>query len=187
MIRAFIAVTLAKSIVEQIAKIYWAGQETRADIRWVRWEGLHVTLKFLGNINRHQIEPVLAVMHETAQGCRPFNVVAQGIGTFPNLHRPQTVWVGLQGQELNTLKVALENALIPLDFPSDARKFTPHLTLGRVRSLQGWEHLLPMIKAHAQTVFGESTIRHMTLYQSDLRPEGAVYTPLGSAAFPSEP
>lgn len=187
MIRTFIAVTLAESVIEQIAKIYSDLQEPRADIRWVRLEGLHVTLKFLGNINRHQVEPVLAVMREIAQGCRPFNVVAQGIGTFPNLRRPQTVWVGLQGQDLSTLKVALENALISLDFPSEARKFTPHLTLGRVRSRQGWEHLVPVIKAHEQTVFGESAIRHLTLYQSDLHPGGAVYTPLGSAAFPSEP
>lgn len=187
MIRAFIAVTLAEPVIEEIAKIYSILQETRADIRWARLEGLHVTLKFLGDLNRNQIEPVLEVLRETAHGYRPLQVMAQGVGTFPNLCRPRVVWVGLRGQGLATLNAELESALMPLDFPPDAREFTPHLTLGRVRSLRGWERMLPVIQEHAHTVFGESTIHHMTLYRSDLRPEGAVYTPLGSAAFQPGP
>ncbi|MBI3248075.1 MAG: RNA 2',3'-cyclic phosphodiesterase [Deltaproteobacteria bacterium] len=187
MIRAFIAVTLAESVIEEIAKIRSALQETRADVRWTRLEGLHLTLKFLGDLDRNRIEPVLEVLRETAHGGRPLQVTAQGMGAFPNSRRPRTVWVGLHGQGLAALNAELENALMSLDFPPDAREFTPHLTLGRVRSLRGWERMLPVMKAHEQTVFGESTIHYMTLYRSDLRPEGAVYTRLGAAAFQPGP
>jgi RNA 2',3'-cyclic 3'-phosphodiesterase len=78
---------------------------------------------------------------------------------------------------------AIETALMPLDFPPEEREFTPHLTLGRVRSLRGWEHVLAGVKEYEQTRFGESIVDQVTLYQSELRPDGAVYTALGSAAL----
>jgi RNA 2',3'-cyclic 3'-phosphodiesterase len=67
-----------------------------------------------------------------------------------------------------------------LDFPPEERDFTPHLTLGRVRSLRGWERVLPVVKEYEQTYFGESAVDQVILYQSELRPDGAIYSPLGS-------
>jgi len=72
---------------------------------------------------------------------------------------------------------------MPLDFPPEEREFTPHLTLGRVRSLRGWERVLGVVKKYKQTYFGRSTVDQVILYQSDLRPEGAVYSVLGSVSL----
>ena len=183
MIRAFIAVTLAESIVEEIAKVRTLLQEPKADIRWTRVEGLHLTLKFLGDINREQGEAILTTLRDIAQQRPPLRVVAQGLGAFPNLRRPRVLWVGLQGERISELSEAIETALLPLDFLPEEREFIPHLTLGRVRSPKGWEHVLPILKIHEQTYFGESLIDHVTLYQSELRQDGAIYTPLGVASF----
>jgi 2'-5' RNA ligase len=92
----------------------------------------------------------------------------------------RVVWMGLKGEGLSALSESIETALAPLDFPPEDRPFTPHLTLGRVRSLRGWEQVLAVVKAYEHVRFGESRIGEITLYQSELRPEGAVYRPLGS-------
>ncbi|HJY80927.1 MAG TPA: RNA 2',3'-cyclic phosphodiesterase [Candidatus Binatia bacterium] len=180
MIRAFIAVNLAAPVIEEIAKVRFALQEAKGDVRWTRSEGLHLTLKFLGDIARNQVEPILAAIREALHGQQPLYLVAQGLGAFPNLRRPRVLWVGLSGEGLPEMRRAIETALMPLDFPPEEREFTPHLTLGRVRSLRGWERLLAVVKAYEQVCFGESTVDQVILYQSELRPEGAVYSPLGA-------
>lgn len=183
MIRTFIAATLAQSVIEEIAKVRSALQEAKGDIRWTRSESLHLTLKFLGDISRNQVEPILAVLQNVVRERTPLQIIAQGLGAFPNLRRPRVLWVGLQGQGLTELSEALETALMPLDFPPEDREFTPHLTLGRVRSPRGWERVLAILKAYEDTHFGESIVTQLTLYQSHLQPDGAVYTSLGSVSF----
>jgi 2'-5' RNA ligase len=185
LIRAFIAVNLAAPVIEEIAKVRLVLQDAKGDIRWTRLEGLHLTLKFLGDIERNQVEPILAALRATMRNRLPPHIVAQGLGAFPNLRRPRVLWVGLCGEGLQEMSEAIETALIPLDFPPEEREFTPHLTLGRVRSLRGWEHVLARVKEYEPTRFGESTVDQVTLYQSELRPDGAVYTSLGSAPLRS--
>ena len=183
MIRAFIAVNLAPVVIEEIAKIQSALQISKGDIRWTRVEEWHLTLKFLGDISRDQVSPILETLSETLRTQPPLRVVAQGLGAFPNLKRPRVVWAGIQGAELQTLSEKIETALMSLDFPSEEREFTPHLTLGRVRSLRGWEQVLAVMKEHDHIRFGESEINQVTLYQSELHPAGAVYRPLGAIAL----
>ena len=183
MIRAFIAVTLAESVIEEIAKICTLLQEAKGDLRWTRIESLHLTLKFLGDIHRHQVEPILGALHTAVSAYPPLRIVAQGLGVFPSVRRPRVLWVGLKGEGLTRLSEVIETALMPLDFPPEDREFTPHLTLGRVRSLRGWDNLLALMKEYKSTLFGESVVDRVTLYQSDLRPDGARYTSLGSVSF----
>ncbi len=180
LIRAFIAVNLAAPVIEEIAKVQAALQKAQGDIRWTRTEGLHLTLKFLGDIARNQVEPILTAMREALREPPALRVLAQGLGAFPNLRRPRVLWAGLSGERLPELSRAIETALMPLDFPPEEREFTPHLTLGRVRSLRGWERVLALVKEYEHARFGESTVDQVTLYQSELRPNGAVYSPLGS-------
>jgi 2'-5' RNA ligase len=180
LIRAFIAVNLAATVIEEIAKVRSALQEAKGDIRWTRVEGLHLTLKFLGDIARNQVEPILIALREALREQPSLHVLAQGLGAFPNLRRPRVLWAGLSGAGLPELSGKVETALMPLDFPPEERELTPHLTLGRVRSLRGWERVLAVIKEYEHTRFGESIVSQVTLYQSDLRPDGAVYSPLGS-------
>jgi 2'-5' RNA ligase len=177
---------LAESVIEEIAKVRSFLQEANGDIRWTRVEGLHLTFKFLGDITRSQVEPILSVLQDVVQQRQPLNLVAQGLGAFPSLRRPRILWVGLKGEGIAELSEAIETALMPLDFPPEEREFTPHLTLGRVRSPRGWERVLRLIKEHEHAYFGESMIDRLTLYQSDLRPDGAIYTPLGLVQFRRE-
>ena len=180
MIRAFIAVSLAPPIGEEIAKTQSALKEAQGDIRWTRIEGMHLTLKFLGDIAREQVEPILVALRNTLGNQPSLHVMAQGLGAFPNLKHPKVLWAGLKGDGFATLQEKVESALIPLDFPREERSFTPHLTLGRVRSLRGWEQVLAVMRQYEQMQFGDSDIDHVTLYQSTLRPDGAVYSPLGT-------
>jgi 2'-5' RNA ligase len=143
LIRTFIAVTLAASTVEEIAKVQAELKEIKADIRWVRAENMHLTLKFLGDTNRSKIGPILEVLHTTLQRQPAFSVHAQGLGGFPDLTRPRMVWAGLTEDRLIAVSHAVETALVPLDFPMEQRPFRPHLTLGRVRSQRGWSDMLP--------------------------------------------
>ena len=180
MIRAFIAVNLAASVIEEIAKVQSVLQEARGDIRWARLEGLHLTLKFLGDISRNQVEPILAALGEVAGKQSSLRIMAQGLGAFPHFRRPRILWIGLRGEGLSELQEKIETTLMPLDFPPEEREFSPHLTLGRVRSLRGWEQMFPIVQEYENVGFGESLIDQVTLYQSDLRPSGAVYSSLGA-------
>ena len=180
MIRAFIAVTLAPSMGEEIAKIQSLLKEPQGDIRWTRIDGMHLTLKFLGDIAHAQVDQILAGLRNALDNHLSFHVQARGVGAFPSLKRPKVLWVGLSGEGFTGLQEKVESVLVPLDFPREERSFTPHLTLGRVRSLRGWKQVLAVIERYEHVQFGESVVDHVTLYQSTLRPDGAVYSPLGT-------
>ncbi|MBM4254933.1 MAG: RNA 2',3'-cyclic phosphodiesterase [Deltaproteobacteria bacterium] len=141
---------------------------------------MHLTLKFLGDISREQVEAILAALRTALSEQPTLHVHAQGLGAFPNLKRPKVLWAGLRGEGLVILQEKVESALVPLDFPREDRGFTPHLTLGRVRSLRGWEQVFAVVRQHEHAQFGDSAIDRVTVYQSTLRPDGAVYSPLGT-------
>ncbi len=180
MIRAFIAVNLAPSVGEEIANVQSALKEAQGGIRWTRVEGMHLTLKFLGDIAREQVEPILTALRIALRDQQAFRILAQGLGAFPHLKRPKVLWAGLSSEGLAGLQEKVESVLVAFDFPREAKGFLPHLTLGRVRSLRGWEQVLAVVKKHEHVRFGESIIDQVTLYQSTLRPDGAVYSPLGT-------
>ena len=186
MIRAFIAINLNPQVIEEIAKIQAELKKAGGDIRWSRPEGFHLTLKFLGDIQRDQATAILAALQDALIGQSPLSVIAQGLGAFPQVKRPRVLWVGLQGEGLKELNDKIEQALILLDFPPEDREFTPHLTLGRVRSLKGWEKVLPVVQEKQAERFGESRVGEVVLYRSDLKPDGAVYTPLGKIALKTQ-
>ncbi len=181
LIRAFIAANLALSADEEMAKVQSVLQKAKGDIRWVKPQGFHLTFRFLGNIEQSQVAPILTALRVALRHQPQFRVRTQGLGAFPSLIRPRVLWARLSGGGLQELHTNIESALGSLDFLSEGRAFRPHTTLGRIRSLRGWSQVLEGIKAYLQYDFGESLIDKVTLYQSDLRPGGAVYTPLGVA------
>lgn len=182
MIRTFIAVTLPVSTVEEIAKVQTELRTIKTDIRWVRVENMHLTLKFLGEIGRSRVAPTLDLQRSTFRAQPAFSVVAQGRWGIPNHSRPRVIWAGLIGGTLTAVGHAAQTALVSLDFPIEKRPFKPHITLGRVRSLSGWSDILPHVQRHQHTCFGESIVNEVMLYHSDLQPSG-VYTRLGTIAL----
>lgn len=183
LIRAFIAANLALSVSEEMAKVQSALQKAKGDIRWVKPQGFHLTFRFLGNIEPTRVAPILGALRAATRLQPQFRVRTQGLGAFPSLTRPRVLWARLTGSGLQELHTKIESALGSCGFPSEGRAFRPHITLGRVRSLRGWSQVLEGIKAYLQYDFGESLIDKVTLYQSDLRSGGAVYTSLGVACL----
>jgi len=180
MIRAFLAIRPSDAVVESLLEVQSALGETGADVRWVSRDTLHLTLHFLGDVREAEMPEIERGLRESLVDVPPFEVECRGLGVFPNQKRPRVVWVGLDGAGLTRLAETIETVLSPLGFPPEEHEFAPHITLGRVRSARGTENLLRFLKTGGDRSFGSSSIGEVTLYRSQLRPEGSVYTPLVS-------
>ena len=177
-IRSFVAIDLAAPVRAALAALQQQLARVKADVRWVRVEGMHVTLKFLGAVEAPRLEHVHAALAAALRDIPALRVRTHGVGAFPSVRRPRVLWVGLEGQGLPELAERVDAALAPLAFAPEQRAFTPHITLGRVNSLRGWPALEETFKGHLDDEFGESDIDAVTLYRSSLRAGGAVYTSL---------
>ena len=184
-IRTFIAIELDESIKDGLTKLQerLKGEAPQGSVRWVRPEGIHLTLKFLGDVPADQIEEITRALQKSCQGFARFSLSCGELGCFPNLKRPRVVWVGIQ-EEMGTLaqlQKAIEENVAPLGYPTEKRKFSPHLTLGRVqkRASSGDRRRLgELIGASEIGIVGQMEVRSVNLMRSDLRPSGAVYTRL---------
>jgi 2'-5' RNA ligase len=184
-IRTFIAIELDESIKDGLTKLQerLKGKVPRGSARWVRPKGIHLTLKFLGDVPADQIGEITGALERSCQGFAPFSLSCGGLGCFPNLKRPRVVWVGIQEETgtLAQLKKAIEENVAPLGYPTEKRKFSPHLTLGRVqkRASSGDRRRLgELVGASEIGILGQMEVRSVNLIRSDLRPSGAVYTRL---------
>jgi 2'-5' RNA ligase len=192
-IRTFIAIELdepTKMQLMDLQKRLKVEMPERA-IRWVRAEGIHLTLKFLGDGPATRIERIAEELKEACQGFAPFGLKCVGLGCFPNARRPRVVWVGIEEEtgNLARLQRAIEKRLAPLGYPPEKRPFNPHLTLGRVRSRVRSGELRrvgELIEAADIGLLSEMEARAVGLIRSDLGPSGAVYTPLAEAPLTTE-
>ncbi|HUI25727.1 MAG TPA: RNA 2',3'-cyclic phosphodiesterase [Candidatus Kryptonia bacterium] len=182
-VRVFVAVDLAAAVHQAVVRVKAELAQVRSDVRWVRDEGLHATMKFLGSISPAQLDAVHdAVSHAAAPiGC--FAVRARGLGAFPSLERPRVLWVGLEGAPLVELAGALDDALAPLGFARETRPFHPHVTLGRVAGRRGWQAVERVLQDHWNDDFGISHVDHIITYRSELRKGGSLYSPLWTTAL----
>ena len=184
-IRTFIAIELDESVKDGLAKLQerLKGKAPQGSVRWGRPEGIHLTLKFLGDVPADQIEEITRALQKSCQGFASFSLSCGGLGCFPNLKRPRVVWVGIQEETgtLAQLQKAIEENVAPLGYPTEKRKFSPHLTLGRVQKRVGsgdLRRLGELVGASETGTLGQMEVRSVNLMRSDLRPSGAVYTRL---------
>jgi RNA 2',3'-cyclic 3'-phosphodiesterase len=182
-IRSFIAVDLDAPVARAVNDLQGELRRFDADVRWVRREGLHVTLKFLGSVAPARLERVHAALASSLWDQPALQVRVRGLGAFPDWRRPRVVWVGLQSIGLVVLTTLVDGALAPLGFEREQRAFTPHLTLARVNTPRGWPRLEEACKAHLDDDFGASDISAVTIYRSTLQRGGAVYAPLWTIAL----
>ncbi|MBN1862988.1 MAG: RNA 2',3'-cyclic phosphodiesterase [Dehalococcoidales bacterium] len=184
-VRSFIAIELPDELKQQLTRLE---TELKKDgppgVKWVSPESIHLTLKFLGNIAADKIEAVTGVMTESARGIVPFRLSARGLGVFPNPKRAQVVWVGMEGDldQLRQLQKQLEAELDRLGFPPEARAFTPHLTLARLRNYASPEERQRFGRLIADREFsaGDIEVESLSLMRSQLTRSGAVYSRLSS-------
>lgn len=188
MIRTFIAVELSAEVKAVLVR----AQETlkRAPsgrlVRWVSPDGIHLTLKFLGDVSPSRVDEISHVLTQTCRPFKPFELSLSHTGFFPDAHRLRVVWVGMSGavEQLGGLQRSVEDGLSSLGFPPEGRGFQPHLTLGRVRDLARSaerEELAKRVLAAQVDEQARMLVREVHLIRSDLRPSGAVYTTLALA------
>ncbi len=154
-------------------------------MRWVDPAGIHLTLKFLGNINRGLVGDVKHAMERASETACPFSLCLSDVGVFPNSRQPRVLWAGVDGnlEPLQSLQEQVDAAMSELGFSLDNRPFNPHLTLGRVR-----DNVSPKQRSQIGSTVAATTVEasdswcveETHLIQSNLSPSGATYTSLGS-------
>lgn len=183
-IRSFIAIELPEEVRGGLAKL--RSELERTEHRFVKWvdtEGIHLTLKFLGNIPFKQVTEVTKAIEEAAQGIPPFHLEISGLGAFPNLKQPRVLWVGIGGEidTLLRLQQNIDSALASLGFAKEERPFMPHLTLARIRqgaSPMGRKNFGELAMSVSFEASYPIDAKAVSLMRSQLTPDGAIYTRL---------
>ncbi|MER3424307.1 MAG: RNA 2',3'-cyclic phosphodiesterase [Nitrospiraceae bacterium] len=188
MIRAFVAIELGASLRQNIGQLQSQIRESlgraapHVHLQWVRPESIHLTLKFLGNIEDGQVEPVNRALASAVEGWARFSVELKGLDVFPDIRAPRVLWLGFSEpmEPLIRLAGSVGEALNPLGFPPEGKPFRPHLTLARIK-----ERSREVGKALAESRLpqhpfrpGTLDVHGVSLMKSELKPSGAVYTRL---------
>jgi len=179
-IRSFIAIPLPESMKAHIRKIQDNIRSKGLKLRLVKPENIHLTLKFLGDIPLPGIDAVSGAIAQTSENFKPVTLGAKGIGVFPGIKNPRILWVGLKGEthSLIQFQQSLEENLIPLGFEKEKRSFKAHLTIARIKDRVSPKDLLQVIEKYGNIESETFTAHEIILYQSFLKPTGAVYTKL---------
>ena len=184
-IRSFVAVELTDEVRQALAAVQrdLKAQAPPGVARWTRPDSIHLTLQFLGDVPPDRVEAVAGALRAACAGRASFAFELAGGGVFPNPSRPRVVWVGVvePSGALAALQQRVGELLAPLGFPPEERGFTPHLTIGRAARDAGHRDLAALGALIARAgigSLGRVAVDHVNLMKSDLRPDGAVYTPL---------
>jgi 2'-5' RNA ligase len=170
--RTFVALELPRSVHEAVAELQARLRPRLGTIRLTRAEGVHLTLRFLGPTTPRQALELRETLARAAAACPPAQARVAGLGTFPERGSPRVLWLGLElPQTVLALQAACERAAVEAGFPGDERPFKPHLTLGRWRERERRPDLPPFD-------LGEVDLRTLVHFRSELRGDGAVYSPL---------
>jgi 2'-5' RNA ligase len=188
--RIFIALELPQD-VQQAIRHFQADLKRvipRRAARWTRPEGIHLTLKFLGDVPVQHMEEISDALRQAAQGHQALRLRVEGAGCFPNLERPRVLWLGVAGDldALRSLQAGVEKCTSPLGFPPEERSFSPHLTLARTTQGASHAEASAIGAAIRQVDPGELATWQATtvsLMRSHLMPDGAVYTRVGVATL----
>ena len=185
-VRCFIAVELPEEVRDEIAQLQaQLKSDNQPGVKWVDPYGIHLTLKFLGSVDQDKISPITKAMVEAAHDIAPFHLKVEGLGVFPNLRRVQVAWVGIGGEveKLAQLQQGIESALAKLGFAPENRRFTPHLTLARLRDRASLEERQSIGQLIADTKFESAynfPVAAISLMRSQLTREGAIYSQIFS-------
>ena len=187
--RAFVAVDLPEPIRTAISEQQHALRRALStapgrddDIKWTRPEGIHLTLKFLGEISERQVTQVTDALAGLGS-FEPFGLEVKGFGFFPDTRRPRGLWVGVRAPlELGQLAGRVETAMQRLGFAAESRNFSPHLTLARLKVARPRPDLVALLEAKRELTLGRFEVSEFFLFESRLSPHGAQYRKV--ARFP---
>jgi 2'-5' RNA ligase len=181
-IRSFIALELSEEAKEGLARLR---KELEKDehkfVKWVDPGGIHLTLKFLGNIPAKRVTEITEAMEKAVQGISSFHLEISGLGTFPSLRQARVFWVGIGGEldKLSRLQQNIDSALAALGFAKEERPFVPHLTLARLKEGASPPERRTFGELVGSTTFEDKypvEVEAVRLMRSQLTPAGAIYT-----------
>jgi 2'-5' RNA ligase len=153
--------------------------QTGADVKLVEPENIHITVKFLGDTDENHIDAIEKSMKESVSKIKPFPITLKGTGVFPNQNYIKVIWIGIRDEgNIQTIAQAIDTTLAPLGFKKETRGFSPHLTIGRVKTARNKDQLLKIIGNYTETEFLVQRVQSLLLKKSDLTPKGPIYTNL---------
>ncbi len=185
-IRTFVAIEASPTVRQRAVALIDVLREAPAEVKWVAPENMHLTLKFLGDIDFGKIPEVCELVKRAVAAVAPFELEIRGAGAFPNPTRPGTVWIGADegAEQMEALFKPVEKAVRRLGVRREPRRFHAHLTLGRVRrGGPGVEALGELIRQQSDYEAGRMIVRGVKVFSSELRREGPLYNVLGSASL----
>jgi len=179
--RTFIAIELPAEIKQGIARVQEQLRKAGASAGWTRPEGIHLTLKFLGEVPEAKVQEIMTALTDAAKGTGPLNLELAGAGAFPHEKNPRVLWIGVggDGEPLGILQAAIEDAMEKTGFEREARKYSPHLTLARIKFPKPRDNWQQKIEGMRNINLGKFEVGHVSLMKSELTREGAVYTEVG--------
>ncbi|OHB72913.1 MAG: 2'-5' RNA ligase [Planctomycetes bacterium RBG_16_55_9] len=186
--RVFIAIDIDEQIRKDLGdlqnELRVKADVRKGDVKWVDPEAMHLTLKFLGEIRDEQAVEICTITRDVASRYRRFDVDVETVGCFGG-KSARVVWVGagLNCQELLQLQEDLETQLESAGWPREARKFSAHLTLCRIRNAKAGFKLAEMVRQYENLRLGATPADSVSVYQSELTPQGPIYTALGNYAL----
>ncbi len=179
-VRVFIAIPLSDEALEGLKSAQDLIKKTGVVAGFPRISSIHLTLKFLGEISRDQLFLIQRKLEVKISDFAPFALKIRGLGAFPSLSRPRIAWAGIEATGyLSRLQGDIEDSMQEIGFEPDKRRFNPHITLARIKSPQRNAVLENMLQEMENWDIGISAVEAVRIYQSILKPDGAVYKVLG--------
>ncbi|MEW6109799.1 MAG: RNA 2',3'-cyclic phosphodiesterase [Nitrospirota bacterium] len=183
-IRCFICIEFPESVKQSIGDVIDILRKSGADIRWVSPENIHLTLKFLGQTDESLITPIKDSLHKKVLPYGSFYIKISGVGYFPDSKRPRVIWAGVEESELlKKLSRDIEEEMLKFGYENEKKAFSPHLTIGRVRSQKRIAEVLKRLDEFSKSDFGNIEINNIILMKSELKPAGAQYYRLAEIPF----
>jgi len=184
-IRTFIAIDIPESVRTAIRTIQTDIRSCGFKVRWTRPENIHLTLKFLGDVDTHLIPKINAAIKIAVKEIAPINLGGRSLGVFPNSRRPRVLWMGLFGQigALLRLQKKIDAQLALLGFAKEKRTFTGHLTIGRIKGKAPLRQVNRILTQYETYVTDPFVVKEVVLFKSQLTPGGSIYTHLESVSL----
>jgi len=182
-LRAFIAVEITSEIRKELIRLQSELKKSlKGNISWVEPENIHLTLRFLGQISDEQLEEIKKIVEETAKKIKQFSMDLGVIAAFPDVSNPRIVWVGINYgfNQLNEINAELEDKLEIINFAVGEKYFHPHLTIARIKSLDG-DNTLDEITQKLRPKQLPEAVDKLIIFQSEITSKGAHYTELFAA------
>ncbi|MBA4348872.1 MAG: RNA 2',3'-cyclic phosphodiesterase [Thermodesulfovibrio sp.] len=175
--RCFIAIELPQDIKESISSLIDKLRHISKGIRWVPVENIHLTIKFLGEVKDDLIPEIEKRLSSIRMNHGSFSVAVRRTGAFPNFKYPNILWMGIdESEDLSRLYSDIDKTMSELGFEKENRKFSPHLTIGRVKDTKGIEPVFKEIYTLQDNLFGSIEAKEILLMKSVLKPTGAEYS-----------